>query len=93
MYFCTQERLESNLTYASMCGNIVPLIIIPVFYNKQKTDVTIMVMCDKVDIIAICFVFYKGSLSCQMMCFRKALSLVAQVKIRDVPVPDCRLFF
>lgn len=40
-----------------------------------------MVMRDIVDIIGICFIFSKGSLSRQMMCFRKALSLVAQVKI------------
>ncbi len=51
---------------------------------NKKTEVTLAIMCNILDIISVSFVFNEGSLSHQMMCFRKrVLSLVAQVKIRD----------
>lgn len=94
--FFYARRLESNLTYSSICGDIVLFIIRPVFFNviNKKTDVTIMIKCNILNVIGVCFVSNQGSLSCQIMCFRKqALAVVVQVKIRDVLMHNGRLFF
>lgn len=63
-----RRRLESNLTDSSMCAFYYHTSFL---CNKQKTEVTIIIMCNIHDIISVCFVLDRGSLSCQTTCFRK----------------------
>lgn len=90
MYFCMQE--DWSLTHPCV-ETLCYLLSRQLFLcNKQQTEVTITIKCNILDTISVCFVFDGGSLSCQM-CFRKqVLSLLAQANIRDVSVPNGRLF-